>query len=92
MPAQFPENQQQRPQRPEPEDIKLPNGKNQKDEILKADHRKNVSDADRLIELSQQLKEALEKNTEHVLALDDLKRLDEIEKLAKRIRSRIRRF
>jgi hypothetical protein len=37
------------------------------------------------------LKEELEKNDRHVLSLTSLKKTEEIEKLAKRIRSRLRR-
>jgi hypothetical protein len=74
------------------EDVKLPNGKSQKDAILKADHEKNLQDAERLIELTSDLKKALEKNTQYVLSLDDLKKLDDIDKLTRRIRSRMRRY
>jgi len=78
--------------RREPEETKLPNGKNQKDEILKADHEKSLADADRLIKLSEDLKASLEKNMGFVMSIDDLKKLDEMEKLMKRIRSRIKRY
>ena len=40
--------QAQHPQPKEPEDIRLPSGKMQKDEILKADHEKTLEDAARL--------------------------------------------
>lgn len=70
----------------------LPSGKNQQEEILKADHEKDLRDAAQLIELSEQLKQELEKNDRHVLSMSSLKKTEEIEKLAKRIRSRLRRF
>jgi cell division septation protein DedD len=38
-----------------------------------------------------EIQNELEKNEHHVLSLGSLKKLDEIEKLVKRIRSRIRR-
>jgi hypothetical protein len=72
-------------------DFKLPNGKFQRDEILKAEYRQNLKDAAQLVDLSQQLKQDLEKNDRFVLSLDDLKKTDDIEKLAKKIRSRMRR-
>ncbi|MGP8244927.1 MAG: hypothetical protein ACLQVN_10465 [Bryobacteraceae bacterium] len=76
----------------EPEkDVTLPNGKSQRDEILKAEYRQNLKDAAQLVDLSQQLKQDLEKNDRYVLSLDDLKKTDDIEKLAKKIRSRMRR-
>lgn len=70
-------------------DIKLPNGKSQRDEILKAEHEQNLRDAAQLVELSQQLQQSLEKNDRFVLSLADLKKTEDIEKLAKKIRSRL---
>jgi len=75
-----------------PSDIRMPNGKLQQDEILKADHEKSVKDAAQLIELSENLKKELEKDDSHVLSISSLKKTEEIEKLAKRIRSRLKRF
>jgi hypothetical protein len=72
-------------------DIKLPNGKSQQEEILKADHEKTLKDAQDLVKLAEELQDDLIKSDRHVLSLANLKRVDEIEKLAKRIRSRLRR-
>jgi hypothetical protein len=72
------------------ENVQLPNGKLQRDEILKAEHEQNIKDAARLADLAQQLQLELEKNDRFVLSLDTLKKADEIEKLAKKIRSRLR--
>jgi hypothetical protein len=72
------------------EDTKLPNGKSQREEILKAEHEQNLKDAAQLADLAEQLKEDLEKNDRHVLSVATLKKTDEIEKLAKKIRSRLR--
>jgi hypothetical protein len=76
----------------EPLDIKLPNGKSQRDEILKADHEKSLKDVAELVKLSEELQIELEKNDRHVLSVASLKKVEEIEKLAKRIRSRLKRF
>ena len=76
----------------DPADQKLPNGKSQKEEILKADHEKSLEDAGKLMELTEELKIDLEKNDRHVLSVSTLKKLDDIEKLTKRIRSRLRRY
>jgi hypothetical protein len=76
----------------EPADVRLPNGKLQKEEILKADHEKSLEDAGKLMQLTEELKIELEKNDRHVLSVSMLKKLDEIEKLSKRIRSRLRRY
>ena len=76
----------------DPADVRLPNGKSQQEEILKADHEKSLKDAAELIELAEQLKAELEKNERHVLSVSSLKKTEEIEKIAKRIRTRLRRF
>jgi len=72
--------------------IRLPNGKLQSEEILKDDYRKNLKDAQELIDLAESLKMSLEKGAQHVLSLNDIKKTEEIEKISKRIRSRIRRY
>jgi hypothetical protein len=70
-------------------DTRLPSGKSQQEEILKAEHQKSLKDAAALIELAEQLKADLEKNDRHVLSLATMKKTEEIEKLAKKIRSRM---
>lgn len=77
---------------PDSPDFKLPNGKSQKDEILKADYEKSLEDAGELIKISEEIKIDLEKNERHVLSVATLKKLDEAEKLVKRIRGRMKRF
>ena len=72
------------------EDVILPNGKSQKEEILKAEHRQNIKDATDLAELAEQLKIDLEKNDRYIVSMATLKKTDDIEKLAKRIRARLR--
>ena len=81
--------QVRQPRQKPSEDVQLPDGKSQQDEILKADHQKDLKDAAQLVELAEQLKQELEKNDRHVLSLSSLKKTEEIEKLAKRIRSRL---
>ena len=73
-------------------DLKLPNGKSQKDEILKADREKNIEDAKTLAKLSEELSAEIEKNDRFVLSIPTLKKLDEAEKLVKRIRGRMKRY
>jgi hypothetical protein len=72
------------------ENGRLPNGKLQRDEILKAEREANIKDANQLAELAGQLKEEIEKNDRFVFSISTLKKTDEIEKLAKRIRARMR--
>lgn len=75
---------------PSPCDTKLPNGKSQCDEILKAEHETNLKDAAQLVDLAQQLQQDLEKNDTFVFSISTLKKTDDIEKLVKKIRSRLR--
>ena len=76
----------------DPADRKLPNGKLQSDEILKADHAKSLQDLKQITELSQSLAADMEHDTSHVLSLNSIRKTEEIEKLARRIRGRMRRF
>jgi hypothetical protein len=74
----------------EEDNVTLPNGKSQRDEILKAEHQQNLKDAAELSDLAQQLKLDLEKNDRFVVSMATIKKTDDIEKLAKRIRGRLR--
>ena len=74
------------------EPIRLPNGKLQQDEMLKADHEKDIADAKDLARLAMELKEEIEKGDAHVLSVATLKKTEDIEKLTKRIRNRIKRY
>ena len=76
----------------DPADQRLPNGKSQKEEILKADHEKSLDDAVNLMDLTDELKIELVKHDRHVLSVSTLKQLEDIEKLTNRIRSRLRRY
>jgi hypothetical protein len=89
--------QQVPPQRPSiapeiPEEVRLPNGKLQREEILKADYQKTLEDARALSKLADELKFDLEKSDYNVLSVGTLKKSDDINRLAKRIHDRLRRF
>jgi hypothetical protein len=60
--------------------------------MLKDDYKKSLEDAAELYKLAEELKIDLEKNDHNVLSLSAMKKTEEIEKLAKRIRGRMRRF
>jgi hypothetical protein len=87
----------QAPTRPEPpsleseRDVKLPNGKSQREEILKDEHKKSLEDIVRIQKLAGELKTDLEKNDYQVLSISSLKKAEELEKLARQIRNRMRR-
>jgi hypothetical protein len=73
-------------------DTQLPNGKSQREEMLKLDHKKNLEDAAALVKLSGEVSEDLEKDDRYVVSLKTLKKLDEIEKLTKAIRGRLKKY
>ena len=73
-----------------PENRKLPNGKSQMDGILKAEREENIRDAAKLVEMATSLKVDLEKSDRNVLSVDTIKKTDDIQKLAKKIRDRLR--
>ena len=70
--------------------VRLPNGKLQSDEILKIEHKKSLQDVDALIETAEELREELLKNDRFVLSIASMKKTEEIEKLARKIRDRMK--
>jgi ATP-dependent helicase/DNAse subunit B len=66
--------------------------RSQINEMLKDDHKKSIEDAGTLMELAEELKIELEKKDPSVLSLTAIKKTEEIEKIAKRIRSRMKRY
>ena len=75
-----------------PGGIRLPNGKSQQDEILKADYQKNLKDARELLNLARAFEENLEKDDAFVFSLASVKKLEDMEKITKRIRGRMMRL
>ncbi len=85
--------QQTAPKLPPPdreEEPRLPDGRLQRDEILKADYDKSLQDAADLQRLSTELRIDLEKATAFVVPVQAIKKTEEIEKIAKRIRGRLK--
>jgi hypothetical protein len=74
------------------DDLRLPNGKKQQDEILRADYERNLKDARELIDLAKSFELDLEKDERFVLSVSSLRKLDDMEKLTKRLRGRLKRF
>ena len=72
------------------DDPKLPSGKSQKNEILKAEREDNIRDAGRLVEMAQGLKDSFEKSDRFVLSMGMIKELDDIDKMVKKMRDRLR--
>ena len=76
----------------DPLDQKLPSGKSLRDEIAKADYKRNVEDAGSLARLAAEVHDDLEKSESGVVSVKMLKKLDDIEKLTRTIRSRLKRY
>jgi hypothetical protein len=74
------------------DDVRLPNGRKQQDAILQADYDRNLKDARDLSDLARSFELDLEKEDRFVLSVASLKKLDDIEKLTRRIRGRLKRF
>ncbi|MDX2269062.1 MAG: hypothetical protein NW208_13215 [Bryobacter sp.] len=72
----------------DPPPKRMPDGTLQSEAMLKAEHKNMLRDAARIQTLAQEVEAELEKNKHHVLSTGLLKKLEEIEKLAKRMRNR----
>ena len=92
LPAQDPQQHPDRiplPGNPD-EDRKLPNGKSQKDAIAKQSHQDALKDAEDLFALAGDLRDQLKKAGDYVVDVSSVKKTEEIEKLARRIRGRLK--
>jgi transposase len=67
-------------------------GRFQTDPALKAEYEQLFRDTDRMLKLTEELKAELGKNDPSILSITSIKRSEEIEKLAKKVRSRLRRW
>ena len=66
--------------------------RSQIEQILKSDREKSIEDAGQMMKLAEELKDELEKNDKSVLSVTALRKAEEIEKLAKRVKGRLRRY
>ena len=81
------------PGRPgEEEQRKLPDGRLQSEAILKEDFKNNLQDLEQMRSLLGAVEDDLKKNDRHVLSLKALKNLEEVEKLSRRVRGRMKRY
>ena len=71
-------------------DAKLPNGHLRSDELAKTAYADSLEDTRKMIATAEDLKTELEKNDRFVVSLSAIKKTEEIEKLAKRIRGRLK--
>ncbi len=83
--------QQFPPDEKEPAPKRMPDGTLQSEAILKEEHKRNLTDVARIQTLATEVEEELKKFGHHVLSTGLLKKLEEIEKTAKRMRGRTNR-
>ena len=94
--AQFPQDVPGQPPLAEPsgrdksEDAKLPNGKSRADAIAADEHKKAIKEADELVQEAEKLRDDIKSAGKFVVPLTAVRRTEEIEKLAKKIRGRLR--
>lgn len=68
---------------------RLPNGKSQKDAIAQSEHEKALKDSEALVSIANQLKDDIQKAGNFVVPVSALKKTQEIEKLARSVRSHL---
>ena len=73
-----------------PEPMNLPAKRHLSRQMLKASYEQVVKDVERLFELSTQLKDEVTKADEDVMSVSGIQKAEEIEKLAKKIRNRMK--
>jgi hypothetical protein len=79
-----------RPRHEDDGDARLPNGKLRDNAIADEEHKKALDEAQQLIEMSQKLKQELNVAGKFVVPMTAIRRTEDIEKLAKKIRGRLR--
>jgi hypothetical protein len=77
------------PRNPE-EESRLPNGKSQKNAIAKQNHEEALKDAEDLVSAAQQLRDEIKRAGSYVVPVESVRKTEEIEKLARRIRGRLK--
>ncbi len=80
------------PNTPKEGNPRFPNGRTQREAIVKEDYKKNLEDAAELAKLADELKADLEKGDRNVVSVKDMKKTDDIERLARNIRGRLKRY
>jgi hypothetical protein len=71
-------------------DVKLPNGKSRNNAIARDEHKKALAEAAQLVTLSEQLRDEVQKAGEYVVSVAAVRKTEEIEKLARKIRGRLK--
>jgi hypothetical protein len=87
---QQPDSRRTLPEHDPDADLRLPNGKSQKDAISKQAHEEALREVESLIHLAEDLRDELKHSGEYVVAISSLRKTEEIEKLARHIRGKLK--
>jgi len=60
--------------------------------IVKDDYKKNLEDAAEMAKLAEDLKQDLENGDKYIVSVKAIKKAEDIERLARNIRNRLRRY
>jgi hypothetical protein len=71
-------------------EARLPNGKSRNNAIAQDEHKKALAEAAQLVTLSEQLRDELQKAGNYIVPVTAVRKTEEIEKLAKKIRGRLK--
>lgn len=71
-------------------DDRLPNGKSRSDAIAQSEHKKALQEAEQLLEMARNLKSQIDKAGSYVVPVNAVRTTEEIEKLARKIRGRLK--
>ena len=75
--------------RPQPPEPVYTSPHETQEQVLQSLHEQNLEDTSRLVKLSQELKWDLANHDREVLSLATVRKMDEIERLIRRIRARV---
>jgi hypothetical protein len=71
---------------------RLPGGAAQREAIIADDYKKNLDDSIQLARLSREVRIEFQQSNRNIVSVTTLKKLDEIEKLTRNIRGRLKRY
>jgi hypothetical protein len=77
--------------RTEDEPKRMPDGRLLSEMVRKQDFKDNLEDIEQMKRLLDTVKDELEKSEGHILSIRSLKNLEEIEKLTRRVRGRMKK-
>jgi len=75
----------------EPKDTRLPSGKSRNMAVLKQDFERSKKDLTEILQLAKELQEEVEKNEEFVVDLRSIRKAERLERLARNVKSRMKR-